>query len=655
MENLPTRARSGSTSCAECCLRRVRCVFDGDKAECQECTKHSLTCQPQNDDSSPEGRDDMPQEFTQFSRKVESRMILLQTAIELLTRRIDAQATTSSKRVDHKSEPSYRAVSEPFEVGITLEALKTPHTRLTASLQGLVPEKSVLTRILHHSSRFTQNWASWPLATVSHQQQDDDSAAVNTVTVLDAGFPTDVNSALEFIEKSLSPNRQKPPDPGAVAKCIVWLCLSIKELPMKFKYADNRAPAPFEPMLLISDLIRKVESLYRISSTPVCNIDFVQALLLQGELSLAIGCPTKAWKCIRTAIENAMLLGVHQGRSSLHRAIWEELWIQDRQLSLFLGMPHAVPAQLGPRVFEEQYPLAEKQAIRQIAMLSGLLTSQTLMKEDTTSATITRTLEEMKELNYMIPDHWTRRHLGYVPYLPQAFTRAKIKILYHSFELMLNWPKCQLSNMNPGKAEDFEPARKAILASAQEIIKAQEAMRAPELEQTTVMRADFVDFLAFKAALLMIAVIKHRANPMPEEESKPLWRMIDELADRFQETTKVYDDMFAKQACLVLKILFCASEKDYIWCGAYEAVIPYFGRLQTQRVIIARDWNNPSHTGKNLARIAVVMESDNVVFGPRYDRVPELELAADWTEKGRSRAYGWRTSFDFECLTLQGF
>ncbi|PNP75302.1 hypothetical protein FNYG_11445 [Fusarium nygamai] len=646
MENLPTRERPGSTSCAECHLRRVKCVFDGDQAECQECSRHSLTCQSQNDASSPEDRDDILQEFSQFARKVESRMSLLQTAIELLARRIDSQ---TSNRVEPRSQPSYRAVSEPFEIP------QTPHTRLTASLQGLVPDQPALTRILQHSSRFTQNWASWPLATVSHQQQDDDSAAVNTVTVLDAGFPTDVKSALTFIEKSLSPNRQKPPDPGAAAKCIVWLCLSIKELPMKFKYADNRAPAPFEPMLLISSCIAKVESLYRISSTPVCNIDFVQALLLQGELSLAIGRPTKAWKCIRTGIENAMLLGVHHGRSSLDRAIWEELWIQDRQLSLFLGMPHAVPAQLGPRVFEEEYPLAEKQAIRQIAMLSGLLTSQTLMKEDITSATITRTLEEMKELNYMIPEHWTRGHLRYVPYLPQAFTRAKIKILYHSFELMLNWPKCQLSNMNPGKVEDFEPARKAILASAQEIIKAQEAMRAPEIEKETVMRADFVDFLAFKAALLMIAMIKHRANPMPEEESKPLWKMIDELGDRFQETTKVYDDLFAKQACLVLKILFCASEKDYIWCGTYEAVIPYFGRLQTQRIIIARDCNNPSHTGKNLARIAVVMESDNVVFGPRYDRVPELELAADWTELGRPRVYGWRTSFDFECLTLQGF
>ncbi|KAF5619503.1 hypothetical protein F52700_11786 [Fusarium sp. NRRL 52700] len=650
MESLPTRERPGSKGCDGCRRQRVRCVFDNDQAECQQCIKLSLVCQPQDEDSSPEERDEILEEFSLFATKVESQMILMQTAIDFLGRRLDLHNSNRVEpRSEPRSEPSYRAVSELYEIP------QTAQTRLTASLKELVPVEPGLSRVLKHSSRFTQNWASWPLATVWYQQQDDDDSPVRTVTLFDAGFPTDVQSALTFIEKSLSPNRQKPPDPGAVAKCIMWLCLSIQELPLKFKYADNRAPPPFDPRGRIKDLISKVEALYRTSATPVCNIDFVQALLLQGELSLSIGRPTKAWKCIRTGIENAMLLGVHQGRSSLDRCIWEELWIRDRQLSLFLGMPHAVPAQLGPRVTEEEYPLAEKEAIRQIAMLSGLLTSQTLMKEDASRATILRTLEEMRVLKAMIPEYWTKGHPRYVPYLPQAFTRAKIIIFYHSFELMLNWPKCQLSNMNPGNVDDFEPSRKAILASAQEIIKAQEAMRAPEVEEETVMRADFVDFLAFKAALLMIAVMKDRANPMPKEESKPLWKMINELGDRFQQTTKAYDDLFAKQACLVLKILFCASEGDYIWCGTYEAIIPYFGRLQIRRVVIAYDCHNPNHKKANPNKIAVVMESDNVVFGPPYDRVPELELAADWTELGRSRVYGWRTFFEFDCWTQQGF
>ncbi|KAF5974185.1 hypothetical protein FBULB1_7880 [Fusarium bulbicola] len=650
MENPPTQERLGSTSCIECRRRKVKCVFDDDKAECQQCSRHSLTCQPQNEDSSPEAKDEILQEFSLLSRKVQSQMIHMETAIEFLARRFDAQPRN---RVESRSEPSYRSVSKLYEVGITLEALKTP-TRLMESLQGLVPDTPVLSRILKHSSRLTQNWASWPLATVSYQQQDDDDSPVESVTLFDAGFPTDEKSAFTFIDKSLSPNRQKPPDPGAVAKCIVWLCLSFKEIPMKFKFADNRAPPPFEPNLLIDGCISKVEALYRISSTPVCNIDFVQALLLQGELSLSIGRPTKAWKCIRTGIENAMLLGVHQGRSSLDRCIWEELWIRDRQLSLFLGMPHAVPAQLGPRVVVEEYPLAEKEATRQIAMLSGLLTSQILMGEDATGEMIMRTLEEMKELKAMIPEHWTKGHPRYVPYLPQAFTRASINIIYHTFELMLNWPKWQQSIMNPGNVDDFEASRKAILASAQEIIKAQEAMRAPEAEPETVMRADFVDFLAFKAALAMIAVIKHRANPVPEDESKPLWKMVDELGDRFQETTKVYDDLFAKQACLVLKILFCASEGDYIWSGTYEAVIPYFGRLEISKVIVLRDCAKQCQK-ENETKIAVVMESDNVVFGPRYDGVSELELAADWTKLGHPKVYGWRSSFDFDCWTQEGF
>ncbi|RKL10391.1 hypothetical protein BFJ68_g3838 [Fusarium oxysporum] len=643
MENQPKRAGLGRTSCTECRRRKVKCVYDDDQAECQQCNRHSLTCQPQNAELSLEERDEIIQGFSQFAGQVETRMIRMQTAIETLARKLDSQ---TSHQAHCRSDASYRGASEPFE---------TPQSRLTASLKGLLPDKPVLSRILEHSSKFTQNWMSWPLATVSYQQQDNDFLPVKTVTLFDAGFPKDVESAFKFVDKSMSSSYQKPPNPGVVAKCIVWLCLSIKELPQRFKYSDNRAPPPFEPRFLIDNCIAKVEALYQVSSTPVCNINFVQALILQGELFLSIGRPTKAWKCIRTGIENAMLLGVHQGRSSLDRGIWEELWIRDRQLSLFLGMSHAVPVQLGPKMTEEEYPVAEKEAFRQIATVSGLLTSRNLMKEDTPSATITRTLQEMRELKAMIPEHWTKGHPRYVSYLPQAFTRAYIKILYHTFELMLNWPKCQPSNVDPQQVNDFEPSRKAILEATQEIIKAHEAMRAPEVEPNAVMRADFVDFLAFKAALVMVAVIKDKKNPMPYEESEPLWKLIDDLGDRLQKTSKAYDDAFAKQACLALKILFCASEGDYIWCGTHEVAIPYFGRLETCKVISAKDLAKRSRNGTRPSKIVVKMDSNHVVFGLPYERVPELELAADWTELGSSREYGWRTTFEFDCLTHEGF
>lgn len=123
MENLPDQSRPGpgSKSCTDCLRREVECVFDDDQSECQQCIKHYLTCQPQNQDSSPQDRDGILQEFSLFARKVESRMILLQTAIELLARRVDSQ---TSNRVNYSSEPSYRAVSQLLEVGITLEALK---------------------------------------------------------------------------------------------------------------------------------------------------------------------------------------------------------------------------------------------------------------------------------------------------------------------------------------------------------------------------------------------------------------------------------------------------------------------------------------------------------------------------------------------------
>ncbi|KAF4952594.1 hypothetical protein FGADI_6665 [Fusarium gaditjirri] len=643
MESLPNRPRLGTTGCTECLRRNVICVFDDDQDECHQCSRHSLTCQPQNAEAPPEDRGEIIQEFSQLASKVETRMLRMQTAIELLARRLDSQ---TSHQAHYRGDGGFRGVTEPFE---------TPQSRLMASLKELVPDEPVLSRILEHSAKFTQNWASWPLATLSYRQQDDESLPVKTVTVFDAGFPKDVESAFNFIDQSMLSSHETPPNPGVTAKCIVWLCLSIKELPQRFKYADNRAPPPFEPRLLIDKFITKVEALYQLSSTPVCDIDFVQALVLQGELLLSMGRPMKAWKCIRTGIDNAMLLGLHQGRSNLDRVIWEELWIRDRQLSLFLGMPQAVPAQLWPKVIEEENPVAEKKAIRQIAKVSGLLISRNLMKADTPIETITRTLQEIKELKAMIPEHWTKGHPRYISYLPQAFTRANIKIHYLSFELMAHWPIYQVSSVDPQRADDFETSRRAVLKVTREIIKTHEDMRAPEIEANAVLRADFVDFLAFKAALAMIAVMKSKNNPVPDEDAKPLWTLIHDLSERLQKTSKAYDDAFAKQACLALKILFCASEGDYIWCGKHEAVIPYFGRLETLKVVDAKDMAKQSRDAPRPSKIVIKIDSDHVVFGLPYERVPKLELAADWTELGRSRAYGWRTSFEFDSVTHEGF
>lgn len=121
MENQPKRAGLGKTSCTECRRRKVKCVYDDDQAECQQCNRHSLTCQPQNAESSPEERDEIIQGFSQFAGQVETRMIRMQTAIETLARKLDSQ---TSHQAHCRSDASYRGASEPFEVGITLKALK---------------------------------------------------------------------------------------------------------------------------------------------------------------------------------------------------------------------------------------------------------------------------------------------------------------------------------------------------------------------------------------------------------------------------------------------------------------------------------------------------------------------------------------------------
>jgi hypothetical protein len=543
---------------------------------------------------------------------------------------------------------------------LTIFASQTPQSRLTASLKGLLPDKQTLPKILEYTGRFTNNWTCWPLALLSYQQQENEFLPVQTVTLFDAGFPKDIESALSFVDKSM-----QSPNPGVVSKCTVWLCLSFKELPWKFKKQGGvRAPL-LESSILIDNCIAKVEALYQASSTPVCNIDFVQALILQNELFLSIGRPTKAWKCIRAGIENAMLLGVHHGRSNLDRGIWEELWIRDRQLSLFLGMPQAVPAQLSPKIIAEKCSMTEKEIFRKIATVSGLIISRNQMKDDCPSSTITRTLQEMKELGAMIPEHWTKGHSRYISCLPQAFTHANIKIFHHTLELMINWPYCQVPidaiSLEAGKEiDDFEMSRKSTVEAAVEILKAHQDMRTLEVEPHVVMRADFLDFLAFKAALVMAAALECKRTPFLDDVKQRCWKLIAELADRLGAAAKAFGNAFTKQAALTLNILHGAREGEMIWSGTYRVTIPYFGRLEISEVFKVAQLITRNRKESRPRKMIVKMESNHVTSGLPYEHVPELELEADWTAVESIRTmdmeYGWKGVFEFDCVNqVAGF
>jgi hypothetical protein len=120
MDNQPKRVRLGTKSCTECRRRKVKCVFDDDQAECQQCNRHSLTCQPQNAESFPEDKDEIIQEVSQFAGQVEARMIRMQAAIDTLASKLDSQ---TNPKANHRSNAGSGAecsqiYSQQFEVGV---------------------------------------------------------------------------------------------------------------------------------------------------------------------------------------------------------------------------------------------------------------------------------------------------------------------------------------------------------------------------------------------------------------------------------------------------------------------------------------------------------------------------------------------------------
>ncbi|KAF4338483.1 hypothetical protein FBEOM_7628 [Fusarium beomiforme] len=472
-------------------------------------------------------------------------------------------------------------------------------------------------------------------------QQERPNSFCKLVKTFDAGFPMgNVESALSFVDESMQSGKV-----GAVSKCIVWLCLSFKELPPDFRNGEAQASL-LRPNELIDRCIAKVEALYQANSTPACNIDFVQALILQHELFVSIGRPKKAWKCIRAGIENGLLLGLHHGRSSLERGVWEELWMRDRQLSLFLGLPHAVPENLAAKKSEDKYSNPEKEAFRKIATVSGLIIERNQMGRDTPYLTITRILEEMKNLKEEIPQHWgTKEDLEDAFCLSQVFIHANIRLLYHALELMIHLPYSQIAKQE----KDLAYTRKATMEAAEAIIKSHEDMRALEVKPYVPMRVDFLDFLGFKAALVLAEDLLSEKNSRAAEEAKRLWNLIINLAFRLRGADEAFSNSIAKQAAATLEVLHGASEGVLLWSGTYQVTIPYFGRLKICEVTEEAQQHTRRHQDSGPKMIVVEMESNYFTFGVPNEQVTELELAADWmTEVNSALEYDWKGIYEFD-------
>ncbi|KAF4952090.1 hypothetical protein FSARC_12722 [Fusarium sarcochroum] len=470
-------------------------------------------------------------------------------------------------------------------------------------------------------------------------QQTSPGSFYRPVKTFDAGFPIGTEKGLTFIDESL-----RSQDPGIISKCLVWLCLSFQQLPRDFE--DTETGLPLCSQELITRYLVKVDTFYLASSKPVCSIDFVEALILQHELFTFMGRPSKAWKCIRAGIENAMLLGLHRpGRSALERGVWDALWIRDRQLSLFLGLPYAVPEHLTLKAAEDKYSSPEKEVFRKIATISGHIIDRDQSRQDAQYSTTSRIDKEMAELKAMMPDHWgTQSDFESAFSLAQVFVHTNVRLLYYTINQMLHLPYAQSATQN----EKNERDRAIVLESAEGAIQAYQDMRALDVRPYGPPSCEFFDFLAFSAAAILAIDLASQETSRPAEEEQRLWNLITVSAYTMNKVGEVLDSTVGDQSAEVLENFQAACSGTFTGLEPYEAIIPYFGRIKISRFTEKKQYytrqNQQSETEKNV----VELESNVFSFRLPNEYVTERELAEDWGEGANvDLEYDWKRVYEF--------
>ncbi|RGP71116.1 hypothetical protein FLONG3_7244 [Fusarium longipes] len=431
----------------------------------------------------------------------------------------------------------------------------------------------------------------------------------------------DAEKALSFVHESTQSG-----DVGLISKCLIWITLLLSELPRDLK--DAETGLPLYPEELIDRILAQVSILYIADCTPACSIDSIEALVLQYELFISIGRPSRAWKCIRAGIENAMLLGLHLPRQRrLYGGVWDSLWVRDRQISLILGLPYTVPENLTLKTAGDRHSNPELEALRRIASISGCISDRDRMRQDTPFNTMTRIVEEMRELKLMIPDERGIEAINSASY-------SILRLFKHSLNMMIHLPYSQFA----GYDKQFEYTRVEVLESAEGAIQAHRDIRGM---QDKPVKCDLYDFLAFNAAVILVADLAAKETPRSTGEEQRVWNTITEFASRLRKISEVIDNATADQAAEVLENLHTACKGRFR--GQFQVVIPYFGLLKIRSTENLQEAETP--------KIIVQLESSVYTFRTPAEHLTEKELAGDWSaEIEHELNYGWRGVYEFPSL-----
>ncbi|RBR14845.1 uncharacterized protein FIESC28_07543 [Fusarium coffeatum] len=270
------------------------------------------------------------------------------------------------------------------------------------------------------------------------------------------------------------------------------------------------------------------------------------------------------------------------------------------------------------------YANPELDALRTIASISGCISDRDRMRQDTPFSTITRMVEEIRQLKVLIPDERNDSVFAH------PITYAILRLFKHTLNTMIHLPYSQFAASD----KQFEYTRVEVLESAEGAIRAHQDMRDM---QDTVAKCHLYDFLAFNAAVILVTDLAAKETPRSAEEEERIWTVITELVSRLRKTGESLESATAEQAAEVLENLHRACKGIYRG-HEFHRQIALLGKVQISRA-------TEQHGDVEASTTTVLLETNTYTFRVPDEHLTEKELADDWSAQTTlDLKYGWRGS-----------
>ncbi|KAK9364405.1 hypothetical protein V1509DRAFT_77931 [Lipomyces kononenkoae] len=595
-KNHPTgRMRLGTRSCAECRRRKVRCIFPSQSAICQECIAHGIPCKAQerrtsssSDNAGSPGNQGMQQRLQGLEDIVRELLNRDREQVESWTTRGDMDSsrairllhpdaatdesaavtidqlmntpdsvtchTPSSQEENLDQAPLVNLVNQTLDVQSDKSTRSgnrgirhLPNNNYISALRALVPRIDDLLLILESTMEY---WFIWPTEPPGHNEGQSYGRAA---------------MVKDFILNSFESR-----EPLRIVKGVLWLALCVQQLSADaIKQRKSFLPAP--PQTLFDAYMAGAEAILVDVGESVASMDRLECLLLYTKLCINMGKPRQAWATVRSAINCALLLGIHrpnQCPEPYQQSLWSQAWQIDRQLSSILGVPYSVShlhCSLDPNL-----PVV----VRIMQSINSIVPKVSDLHQGLTETPIEEIEIEIHNCANLFPNEWWSVIPAEYMSFDALYARQICKIYFFQLQKTLHLPNM----LKTFDDRNIQTSRNITIEACRNLVSTYEVLRSSS--KSALIICDFMDFIVFSAALIITVHLLTPPSSRNTARDAGDWNIVTHLAQTFRQLAGAIECSVAQQAATLLEYLHGAHHGTYVGPEEYAAFIPWFGKVR---------------------------------------------------------------------------